>query len=402
MTQLNISQLRSPISVPLLAALCIGTLSFLMYVGLPIIMGAVADQHQFDEQQLGWIASADMAGLFFGSIVTSLLIGKVGLRKIGTLGISIAVVGNVMSMPADSVFLLGAARFVADFGGGVCHSLALACLARLSHPSRTYTLFMIAIVVVGSIWLFLLPSVTDRWGDDGVFAILMIAFIIPASLLRFIDDAETTNDALIDEATSSVIDAGTARSFPPLVGFVALAGVLFFNAGATSFWVFAERLGVSINLEPAFISLTFAICNILTLGGCWLAYRFGSTFGPFKPNFAVLLFSVMIFLLSMFNLFTWSYVALIFFFAQAWAMTGIFQWAILGDIDPTGRLVALALAAQGLGMSIGPTVSGSLLGYGLPMSSVGAVNATFMILTLLAFYFVYVFVKKHGYSHAPD
>jgi hypothetical protein len=50
-------------------------------------------------------------------------------------------------------------------------------------------------------------------------------------------------------------------------------------------------------------------------------------------------------------------------------------------------------------MTIGPALSGFLLGHGLPLKGLAGVNATFMFLTFLAFYSVYIFIKKNGYSH---
>jgi predicted MFS family arabinose efflux permease len=113
----------------------------------------------------------------------------------------------------------------------------------------------------------------------------------------------------------------------------------------------------------------------------------------------VLLLTVLVFLLSIIELADWSYVTVIFFFFQAWAISAIFQMASISEIDPTGRFVALVPASQGVGMTIGPALSGFLLGHGLPLKGLAGVNATFMFLTFLAFYSVYIFIKKNGYSH---
>jgi predicted MFS family arabinose efflux permease len=393
-------QLRGSALMPLLGALSLGTLSYMMYIGLPIIMGAISDQYQLDEQKLGWIASADLAGLFFGSVVTSVMISRVGFRKIGVIGILIAVIGNGMSFQADSAVFLAAARFVADFGGGVCHALGLACLARLKNPSRNFSLFMVVIVVIGSAWLFALPAVAGRWGVEGVFAILLFAYAIPAMLLKYVDaEALASDNSLPNDNSQGQKEAGAVITYPSVAAWTALGGVLFFYAGATAFWAFAERLGVSIDLAPDFMSLTFTICNISTLAGCWLAYKLDSTWGPFTPNMVVLLLTVLVFLLSIIELADWSYVTVIFFFFQAWAISAIFQMASISEIDPTGRFVALVPASQGVGMTIGPALSGFLLGHGLPLKGLAGVNATFMFLTFLAFYSVYIFIKKNGYSH---
>ena len=39
-------------------------------MGLPLLVGSMAESLGFSEQQLGWLASSDMGGLFVGSVLT--------------------------------------------------------------------------------------------------------------------------------------------------------------------------------------------------------------------------------------------------------------------------------------------------------------------------------------------
>ena len=103
---------------PIAAAVSLSTMPYLMFIGLPIILGTIADKFVLSDEQIGWIASADLSGLFLGSIVTSLLIRRVPLRRLALIGVAIGLIGNGLSSSADDLIQFCIIRFIADFGSG--------------------------------------------------------------------------------------------------------------------------------------------------------------------------------------------------------------------------------------------------------------------------------------------
>ena len=65
-----------------LAAILLGIAGTGVAMGMPLFVGSLADSLGFNEQQLGWIASADMSGLFIGSTVTAMLVEKTNRQRL--------------------------------------------------------------------------------------------------------------------------------------------------------------------------------------------------------------------------------------------------------------------------------------------------------------------------------
>jgi hypothetical protein len=57
-----------------------------------------------------------------------------------------------------------------------------------------------------------------------------------------------------------------------------------------------------------------------------------------------------------------AYIIGVLIFFEVWSMTQVYQLGTLNTIDRSGRF-ALVPAAQGLGQSVGPFITGLLLGW---------------------------------------
>ena len=68
----DINELEQPKAIA--AAIILGFAGTGVAMGMPMLVGSLAESLNFNEQQLGWLASSDMGGLFSGSFpVASLL-----------------------------------------------------------------------------------------------------------------------------------------------------------------------------------------------------------------------------------------------------------------------------------------------------------------------------------------
>jgi len=52
---------------------CVGMaiLGFSLFMGMPILVGALVDDFGFSEEQVGYLVSADLGGMFVASLITS-------------------------------------------------------------------------------------------------------------------------------------------------------------------------------------------------------------------------------------------------------------------------------------------------------------------------------------------
>ena len=88
----------SPFSVG--ACMCACVAAYGVYLGLPLILGALADEYGFSNPQIGWIGAAENAGMLLGSVSVSVLGRWASYRLLAAVGIAIALAGKAMDHPA--------------------------------------------------------------------------------------------------------------------------------------------------------------------------------------------------------------------------------------------------------------------------------------------------------------
>ena len=81
----SINEFDNPTAI--FAAIILGFAGTGVAMGLPLLVGSMADSLGFNEQQLGWLASSDMGGLFIGSVLTSFFVVKFNRRHLAALGL---------------------------------------------------------------------------------------------------------------------------------------------------------------------------------------------------------------------------------------------------------------------------------------------------------------------------
>ena len=69
------------------AAVVLGFAGTGVAMGMPLLVGSMADSLGFSEKELGWLASSDMTGLLIGSVLTSLFVAKTNRRVLAAIGL---------------------------------------------------------------------------------------------------------------------------------------------------------------------------------------------------------------------------------------------------------------------------------------------------------------------------
>ncbi len=80
------------------ASIAVAVVGWAVFMGLPILVGALVDFRGFTEEQVGYLASADMGGMFVSSIIVSLFISKMDRRFWVTIGIVVAIVADIFTI----------------------------------------------------------------------------------------------------------------------------------------------------------------------------------------------------------------------------------------------------------------------------------------------------------------
>lgn len=349
----------------IIAAVIISIVGNAVFIGMPMLVGSLADTLGFDEQQLGWLASADLMGIFVASIATSLLVNRVNRQLLVYIGITVAIIANFSSTIFHDFNTLFTIRIISGLGGGLCYSVGVATLAGTHKTARNFSILLFVLVAVNAIELYSFPSISEQWGVDGIFIFFCIAFISTYFFVRWLP--RSNKEASKSQISISNEHASKA-TIPSWIPWLCLAAVacVYINVGA--FWAFIERLGVDASLSDDFISNTLALGTLFTLSGCAIATWMGNKYGQSKPLIAAFaLMTTILFLLAL-KVTPISYVIAATVFNFSWLFIDVFQLGTIGNIDHSGKYAALVPGAQGLTQSISPAVAGFILseGYGYP------------------------------------
>ena len=151
------------------AAVVLGFAGTGVAMGMPLLVGSMAESLGFNEQQLGWLASSDMGGLFVGSVLTALLVTRINRRFLAAAGLFLVILANYSSTQSPDLLPLMLSRLFAGIGAGVCYSTCTASLAGSHNSARTFSILLFVLVVMNAFIFYIFPIIDGKWGVNGLF-----------------------------------------------------------------------------------------------------------------------------------------------------------------------------------------------------------------------------------------
>lgn len=322
----------------------------------PLIVGALIDDYGFSAAQAGSIAGVEMAGIG----VASLLIGALGprwpRRSVIAAGAALALAGSFVPLIAHSYVPVLVLRFVAGFGSGLIAGSILATLGTSRDPDRMFGIYLMSAYVFAVLLFPLASTVIGRWGAGGAYTLL--AAIISVVLLI----SRTIPDACVQQLSRSDV----LPPVPRLEAGCSLAVSVAFWIGNGAVWAFVERLGLKGGATSMQIAAVLSFSQVAFMAGAAVASALHTRLGRTLP-----LVSAMVITIIGLMLIGWGHGAPIFtagvtIFCFAWPLFLAYLNGTMATQDPAGRIVALGVTSQTVGMAIGPIVAGILanrLGY---------------------------------------
>ena len=392
----------------IVASIAVAVVGWAVFMGLPILVGALVDFRGFTEEQVGYLASADLGGMFVSSIIVSLFISKMDRRFWVMIGIAIAIAADIFSIFTYDFWSMMWIRIVAGIGAGFCYSIALANLAATTETARNFSFLIFTFVAVNFLELYSLKIISDHWGVSGIFVTFIIINLICLMACPYLprgkvadEHVHSKSEAEYAVATGHTVEETHAPSHPynlVLLGSLCLAAIACFYIMIGAFWTYIERMGVTAGFDDNFIAAALSITTLLSAAGCFVAYKISRKQGQSKPLLAApVLIAVILVWLGMHTVAV-TFVAVLMIYSLLWNGVDIFQLGTISIIDHSGRFIALVPAAQGLGQTLGPSLAGYMVGLGFGYGAVMNLCATAAIGTSLIYAFVYWDLKRK----APD
>lgn len=348
---------QNPVDQPaaMSAVIAISIIGLLFFLGMPIIMGALAEQVGYSERQIGWFSTAEFGAVGLASLMASALIVRLNRRTILLFGLAATAAGCALSLVVIEHFnLIIWTRLLAGFGGGLCYAVGMSILAGSSNTARTFSILMFSQGVVSSIELLTLPWLVELSGVGGIFVMISCLSLAGMILVQWVP---IQSGVQADDDVHSSAGKGVT-----LAASCCLLSVFMYCVMVGTIWTFIERVGVSLGKSTEYIAAFLSLANLLNLAGCLIAYRIAKRFGISTP----LALSLSIMTFAMFamgnSLSLFSYLLGTSTFFLLWALTDIYQSSALSNLDHSGRFTALVPAAQSLGITAGPALSALLFG----------------------------------------
>jgi predicted MFS family arabinose efflux permease len=358
-----------------IAAVCITFISVGSFLILPVLVGAAADDMGLTERQVGFLASAGMAGAALSSALAVFWIRRVDWRRAGYLSVGVLLAAHASALFVDDFSLFMLCQLLAGVGGGAAYSLALTSLSDNRHPDRCFGFSVAAQVSFQVVGLLALPLVIERFGLNGVLGVLVSLECIALVVLRWLPRAGTE---------TSHVPIGRALFKPRVLAALAGCFFFFFNVGAV--WTYVERMGVAAAFDPGFIGIALAAGVAFGIPGALLASWCSDRFGRVTPLALGAVGTVVAVALLADGMSKGNYVLALALYNFVWNFSLAFQYAAVNAADASGRSVAAAPAFHAAGGAVGPGVAALFMTSG-SFSAVLVLAAGAVILSFLMFVF---------------
>jgi predicted MFS family arabinose efflux permease len=356
--QANTMQTRTMKTSFLWASVAAATAGFLFYNVMPLYLGQLQESTGLETNQIGLIASIYFLGFNVVSVSSYLWIRKVPPFQSALLG-TIALIIVLLLATRSSEFLYQAiiSAAIGGLSGGI-GTIGVTIAGDADNNTRWYGIQVAAEALAGVVLLFLLPAtLIPRYGFTGLIygMVIMLLILIPSYLFLSRKPLQTAAQDTPDPGLQHVPTRSAVHAW---MGLVAMA-CLF--VGSAAVWAFVERIAAINEFDPQAVgemlgfSLFFAVVGSLVAGA--VSDRFGNAW-PYILNCLVLLAGVITIAVTK-NFVAYTLGACVFMFG--WAAAFAYLFAIISDVDPNGRFIALSVPAVGLGSMVGPGIAGYVL-----------------------------------------
>ena len=324
----------------------------LMFAGiLPVLLGALADEHRLNASGIGLTAMAEALAMGLSTAAMGLIRRPGRLRLVGVLASLALAALNLIAMRASGAALI-ALRGATGASEGVLLWITVSMIARTVTPERWAGVFFTTQTLAQLLLAIALAMVfVPLYGANGAFgalAALAVLGVVPALL------SPTRFAPLPVRAENSEL--------PPPRGWVALGASLIFVSAGAAVGVYVQPLAHQAGLDSGVARSAVWIALAAQVAGGALATLLAGR----VRYFSVFIITLVVYL-AVWASFSQPLIAWAFIAANAAAgLVGLFLGPFLVpmtiDADPSRRAAMQSGAAQLLGAALGPLLASQVVG----------------------------------------
>lgn len=356
-------------TVSLLSIIYLAVIGASVFIVQPGFVQGLVEFYGFDEQQAGYIASAEVWGIALTTVALALGGHNYSWQKILRASVILFAVGNLASLVTAQFTAFAALRFLTGLGAGGLVSLTFTIMGLTRLPDRNFGYLIMGVLTYGALGLWVLPTALSLVGLRGVIVFFALFGATGWLCIRHLPDSGEEHLQVEEDAVD--------LSSPYRVLAILAMFTYFFAQGVI--WAYLFLIGTNGGVSDQQVANGLMLSQFLGIAGALVAALAGRRYGRAGPLAIGILGGAAV-LGALFGQFTALVYALtVCVYNFAWNMTHPFLLAAMASFDRHGRVVVYAVAAQMVGLAVGPAFAASLLG---PAGYDGVVMAGIMLFGL--------------------
>lgn len=315
----------------------------------PAIAAQLSVQLDLSPSRIGLLFSTELGAMSLATLPAWWWLGRCNWHRVALLALLVFAMGNAASAFAGSFALLLPCRAVASLAGGTLMILCITSAAGTPNPARVFSLWILGQLLLGAVYLLVLPLLFAQVGLMAVYLLLAIMMLCCFPLLRAFPEGVVTQEKVKNTAT------------PLLPGLLAMLAVLLFYIGQSAVWAFCGMIAADAGLDRIHSGQILAVASVSGMIGACTAAALSSRNGSalvLLPGYALLLGSIALFSQQPLGL-RFALAAVLFEFS--WIYVLPFILSRVAALDGDGRLMNVINLVIGGGQALGPSIAGHLL-----------------------------------------
>ena len=365
---------------------------YAVMVGLPVISTSWVNNLGFDEQQVGYVASADLFGLAIGAVIAYFVVARFDRRFLAVAAAAVAIAANLLCIYYQSYEVTLGLRLTAGIGAGVYTGIAVATIGGHSRPAFAFGMELFAFAFSQAAELKFLPYLSI----EGMYFAFAVTFMVGLLFIGWLPrrPSDAALDVEVDVEESDGDHHVEHRHVPGYVPWLVLTAVVFTYINIGGYWAYIELATADSAASPDWVADMLVYTSFFSIIGCLFAVLLSNRYGLARPLLVTLIFQASIVLMLVFGITNTTVAFSMFAFNFCWIFVDIYQSATIANVDRSGRYVALLPAAQGLGNGLGPAMAATTLSWGLGYNGIFIMCASASIVAMLVYLYMYLMLRR--------
>ena len=345
----SIDSKQSLAAICLMMVISLGTLQI-----QPILGGALIDQLGLPLNAIGSIFAAELIAMAIACGTSAMFMASADRRHFALIALVVLVAGNLASTQLHGHTGLLICRVICGASGGAVMAVVYATAALRAAKDATFAVVNIGNLLWGMLLVTSMPSILQMSGVNGAFYLLaavsavalLACFRVPR---RYPEACRQANGPQRPFGWTSLL-------------LIMLFALLFF--GHSALWVYQERIGKSIGLEPQQIGGILGGSILAGALGAGLAGLIGRRLGLLFPQLLSFGTALLATLVMVYGNTPIAFAVTACLIHMVWFFSLPYLLSMAAELDPSGRLAGLGNAAIFIGQGLGPFGAALVVGEG--------------------------------------